>query len=74
MQATDLHELIAWLKTNPNKALAGFSVASQHILSAYFQNFKKKLRLNLPSCHTVARARPYRTWLEGKLICIPRFH
>jgi tripartite-type tricarboxylate transporter receptor subunit TctC len=37
MQVKDLHELIAWLKANPNKALAGFSIASQHVLSAYFQ-------------------------------------
>jgi tripartite-type tricarboxylate transporter receptor subunit TctC len=37
MQAKDLHELIAWLKANPNKALIGFSLASNHVLSAYFQ-------------------------------------
>jgi tripartite-type tricarboxylate transporter receptor subunit TctC len=37
MQAKDLHELIAWLKANPNKALMGFSLASNHVLSAYFQ-------------------------------------
>ena len=37
MQAKDLHELIAWLKANPNKALVGFSIANNHVLSAYFQ-------------------------------------
>jgi tripartite-type tricarboxylate transporter receptor subunit TctC len=37
MEAKDLHELIAWLKANPNKASAAFNLGSNHILSAYFQ-------------------------------------
>jgi tripartite-type tricarboxylate transporter receptor subunit TctC len=37
MQAKDLHELIALLKANPKKALAGFSIANNHVLNAYFQ-------------------------------------
>jgi tripartite-type tricarboxylate transporter receptor subunit TctC len=37
MQAKDLHELIAWLKANPNKASAAFTLGSNHVLSAYFQ-------------------------------------
>ena len=37
MQAKNLHELIAWLGANPNKALLGFGIGSNHVLSAYFQ-------------------------------------
>ena len=37
MQAKDLHELIAWLKANPNKASVAFTLGSNHVLSAYFQ-------------------------------------
>jgi tripartite-type tricarboxylate transporter receptor subunit TctC len=33
----DLNELIAWLKTNPNKASAGSYVAASHLLTAFFQ-------------------------------------
>jgi tripartite-type tricarboxylate transporter receptor subunit TctC len=35
--AKDLRELIAWLKANPNKASAGFPIASYHLLIAFFQ-------------------------------------
>ena len=37
MQAKDLHELIAWLKANPNKSSVAFTLGSNHFLSAYFQ-------------------------------------
>ena len=37
MQAKDLHELIAWLKANPNKASVAFTLGGNHVLSAYFQ-------------------------------------
>jgi tripartite-type tricarboxylate transporter receptor subunit TctC len=37
MAAKDLHELIAWLKGNPNKASAGIISSSTRILSALFQ-------------------------------------
>jgi tripartite-type tricarboxylate transporter receptor subunit TctC len=37
MPANDLHELIAWLKANPNKASAGISIGSNHLVTAYFQ-------------------------------------
>lgn len=33
----DLNELIAWLKANPNKASAGISTTSGHLLTAFFQ-------------------------------------
>jgi tripartite-type tricarboxylate transporter receptor subunit TctC len=36
-QAKDLHELIAWLKANPNKSSVAFTLGSNHVLSAYFQ-------------------------------------
>jgi tripartite-type tricarboxylate transporter receptor subunit TctC len=35
--AKDLRELVAWLKANPNKASAGFPIASYHLLIAFFQ-------------------------------------
>jgi tripartite-type tricarboxylate transporter receptor subunit TctC len=35
--AKDLRELIAWLRANPNKASAGISIASWHLLTAFFQ-------------------------------------
>jgi tripartite-type tricarboxylate transporter receptor subunit TctC len=35
--AKDLRELIAWLRANPNKASAGFPIASYHLLIAFFQ-------------------------------------
>jgi tripartite-type tricarboxylate transporter receptor subunit TctC len=40
MPANDLNELIAWLKANPNKALAGTAgVGSpQHVFGVFFQN------------------------------------
>src|SRR6516165_6864184 len=37
MQAKDLHELIAWLDANPNKASMAFTLGSNHVLSTYFQ-------------------------------------
>jgi tripartite-type tricarboxylate transporter receptor subunit TctC len=37
MPAKDLKELIAWLKANPNKASAGISFGSSHVLTAFFQ-------------------------------------
>src|SRR5215831_5177321 len=33
----DLNELIAWLKANPNKASAGITTTSVHLLTAFFQ-------------------------------------
>ena len=33
----DLAELVAWLKDNPNKALAGFDATTVHVLFAFFQ-------------------------------------
>jgi tripartite-type tricarboxylate transporter receptor subunit TctC len=35
--AKDLKELIAWLKANPNKASAGITIGSVHVLTALFQ-------------------------------------
>jgi tripartite-type tricarboxylate transporter receptor subunit TctC len=35
--AKDLHELIAWLKTNPNKASLGVAIAAVRLLATYFQ-------------------------------------
>jgi tripartite-type tricarboxylate transporter receptor subunit TctC len=37
LPAKDLRELIAWLRANPNKALAGIAIASYHLLTAFFQ-------------------------------------
>jgi tripartite-type tricarboxylate transporter receptor subunit TctC len=37
MPARDLQELIAWLKSNPNKASAGFPSVSYRLLAAFFQ-------------------------------------
>src|SRR5215467_5535789 len=37
MPAKDLRELIDWLRTNPNKASAGISIATWHLLTALFQ-------------------------------------
>jgi ABC-type sugar transport system ATPase subunit len=37
LPAKDLRELIAWLRANPNKASAGISIASWHLLTAFFQ-------------------------------------
>jgi tripartite-type tricarboxylate transporter receptor subunit TctC len=37
MPATNLSELIAWLKANPGKASAGISTANGHLLAAVFQ-------------------------------------
>jgi tripartite-type tricarboxylate transporter receptor subunit TctC len=37
MPAKDLNELIAWLKTNPNKASAGISASSFRLITAFFQ-------------------------------------
>ena len=37
MPATDLEELIAWLKANSERASAGITTASVHLLSALFQ-------------------------------------
>lgn len=35
--AKDLNEFIGWLKGNPNKASAAFTVGSGHLLTAFFQ-------------------------------------
>jgi tripartite-type tricarboxylate transporter receptor subunit TctC len=35
--AKDLSELIAWLKANPNRASAGISAGSGHLITAFFQ-------------------------------------
>jgi tripartite-type tricarboxylate transporter receptor subunit TctC len=37
LPAKDLHELIAWLKANPNKASAGIAFGGPHVLTAIFQ-------------------------------------
>jgi tripartite-type tricarboxylate transporter receptor subunit TctC len=37
LPADDLHELVAWLKSNPNKASAGVATAGIRLLTAYFQ-------------------------------------
>jgi tripartite-type tricarboxylate transporter receptor subunit TctC len=37
MPAKDLHELIAWLKANPNNASAGIAFGGPHLLTAIFQ-------------------------------------
>ena len=37
MPAKDLRELIDWLRANPNKASAGTSIASWHLLTAVLQ-------------------------------------
>jgi tripartite-type tricarboxylate transporter receptor subunit TctC len=37
MPATDLRELIAWLKANPNKASAGIYSGGSHLITAFFQ-------------------------------------
>jgi tripartite-type tricarboxylate transporter receptor subunit TctC len=37
MPAKDLHELIAWLKANPNKASAGIEAGGPHLLTVFFQ-------------------------------------
>jgi tripartite-type tricarboxylate transporter receptor subunit TctC len=37
MPAKDLNELIAWLKTNPNKASAGINASSFRLTTAFFQ-------------------------------------
>jgi tripartite-type tricarboxylate transporter receptor subunit TctC len=37
MPAKDLHELIAWLKANPNKASAGVATAFFRLITAFFQ-------------------------------------
>jgi tripartite-type tricarboxylate transporter receptor subunit TctC len=37
MPAMDLHELIAWLKANPDKASAGIVAASYRLYATYFQ-------------------------------------
>jgi tripartite-type tricarboxylate transporter receptor subunit TctC len=37
MPANDLHELIVWLKANPNKASSGISTAGYRLLNLAFQ-------------------------------------
>jgi tripartite-type tricarboxylate transporter receptor subunit TctC len=37
MAAKDLRELITWLKANPDKVSAGFSVVSNRLVTAFFQ-------------------------------------
>jgi tripartite-type tricarboxylate transporter receptor subunit TctC len=37
MPAKDLEELIVWLKANPNKASAGITTGSSHVLTAFFR-------------------------------------
>jgi tripartite-type tricarboxylate transporter receptor subunit TctC len=37
MPAKTLHELIDWLKNNPNKASAGISASSAHLVTAFFE-------------------------------------
>jgi tripartite-type tricarboxylate transporter receptor subunit TctC len=44
--AKDLNELIVWLKANPDKASAGITSTSSHILTAYFQE-EAGIRLGL---------------------------
>jgi tripartite-type tricarboxylate transporter receptor subunit TctC len=38
MPANDLHELIVWLKANPNRASSGVSTAGYRLLNVAFQN------------------------------------
>jgi tripartite-type tricarboxylate transporter receptor subunit TctC len=38
MPANDLHELIVWLKANPNKASSGVATAGYRLLNVAFQN------------------------------------
>jgi tripartite-type tricarboxylate transporter receptor subunit TctC len=40
--ATDLNELIGWLKANPSKVSIGVRTAGARILSTFFQKIKKK--------------------------------
>jgi tripartite-type tricarboxylate transporter receptor subunit TctC len=49
MPAKDLTELIAWLKANPNKASAGINAASNHLVTAFFQN-----AVSSPKCNGAA--------------------
>jgi tripartite-type tricarboxylate transporter receptor subunit TctC len=37
MSASDLNELIAWLKANPKSASAGIATAAVHLVTAFFQ-------------------------------------
>jgi tripartite-type tricarboxylate transporter receptor subunit TctC len=37
MPAKDVNELIAWLKANPDKASAGFSISSYRLINLFFQ-------------------------------------
>jgi tripartite-type tricarboxylate transporter receptor subunit TctC len=37
LPAKNLNELIAWLKASPNKALAGITTSSIHLVTAFFQ-------------------------------------
>jgi tripartite-type tricarboxylate transporter receptor subunit TctC len=37
LPAADLHELLAWLKSNPNKASAAVATAAIRLMTAYFQ-------------------------------------
>jgi tripartite-type tricarboxylate transporter receptor subunit TctC len=37
MPGNDLNELLAWLKANPNRASAGFSAGSSHLLTAFLK-------------------------------------
>jgi tripartite-type tricarboxylate transporter receptor subunit TctC len=59
MPESDLNGLIAWLKSNPNKASAGIAGTSLRLLTAYF---KKKQGRNSPLCPIVVARPRSRIW------------
>jgi tripartite-type tricarboxylate transporter receptor subunit TctC len=49
MPAKDLHELIAWLKANPDKASAGITTVGFRLMNVFFQN-----AVSSPKCNSAA--------------------
>jgi tripartite-type tricarboxylate transporter receptor subunit TctC len=65
MQANDLHELIGWLKANPDKASAGIS--GSVILELITTRFQKETGMRFAWCLIVAQRPQCRTWRLARL-------